>query len=469
MLEIAHLEGVELVFNQAKKHPNNPLFTPGEPGSFDDQAVFNHGSVIFEEGRFRMWYGGWAAGADDELRTGYAESKDGLKWTRVNVDSSKPSLGRNGNLVPDLTQHHAYVYKDDRDPSRRYKVITYASHVERPQLAAKGEYDLDASWFPGRLYFSADGLKWKSEPSTIEFPDGTPGHYWPQCVFYDSREPAAARRWKSYGTGWWPLRRYGGYFAYSADGKKWLGHPRNPVLPSNVRGVPVDPAGPGSQLHDFYVWPYEGYYLSLIGYQYDGVHVDTELAVSRDGEHFCHVKPGQKVIPMGAPGAWDTTVRIEPTVPIIVGNEMWLYYLGVNSLSENDKERRACAGLATLRLNGFTHIQLQRGTTTGKLTTVPFVVKEEGKPLHLVLNAECTPTAGLAVEVLDAQTGQPLPGYSRKDCEPFQGNSVRHVVRWGKNDRLVLPAGKRVSFRLWFEGRAGSPKLYEVRFDAAKG
>jgi hypothetical protein len=58
LLEVARLRGVELTLNEARRHPDNPVFTPGGADSFDSQRVFNHGTVLLDEGVFRMWYSG---------------------------------------------------------------------------------------------------------------------------------------------------------------------------------------------------------------------------------------------------------------------------------------------------------------------------------------------------------------------------------------------------------------------------
>jgi len=64
------------------KHSGNPVMDVGEPGSWDEDVI-RPTSVLRDDGGFRMWY----AGADwdgNEFRTsvGYAESSDGVSWTK---------------------------------------------------------------------------------------------------------------------------------------------------------------------------------------------------------------------------------------------------------------------------------------------------------------------------------------------------------------------------------------------------
>jgi hypothetical protein len=476
LLEMAGWEGIELALEAAQKHPKNPIFAPGEPGSFDRDRVFNHGAVLFEGDKFRMWYNGVALVPGkpwwEWLHTGYAESKDGITWTRVAVPSSPAGQGRDRNLVAELP-YNPGVFKDphDPDPRRRYKAVKFPPYGPLVALAARGEYDLGSPVIPGMLHCSGDGFHWTSEPITMEFPDGKPWEFVPQSVFYDPREPDARRRWKAYGWSTPIARRRAPSFAYSADCKKWIAYDRNPILDPTVSTVPMGPSGPQLQVHDTVVWPRGGYYLCLFEHQRDHDSLDIELAVSRDGEHFCHVKPGHKVIPQGGAGEWDS-VMILPRVPVEVGDELRLYYGGLGQppgaeRPVGDERLRCCAGLASLRRDGFTHLRLKKGMTRGQVTTVPFTAKEDG-PFRLTLNAACPPSTSLAVEVLDAASGQPLPGYAHGECTAFQGDAVRGVVRWRAKDRVDVPAGRRVALRFWLTGSGEGPRLYGFGFEPAR-
>jgi hypothetical protein len=94
LLEVARMGGVELTLNEARRHPKNPVFTPGGPDSFDSQRVFNHGTVLLNKGVFRMWYSGLRREKGKPWwqwdHAGHAESKDGLEWSRVKVPQSRP-------------------------------------------------------------------------------------------------------------------------------------------------------------------------------------------------------------------------------------------------------------------------------------------------------------------------------------------------------------------------------------------
>ena len=77
---------------------------------------------------------------------------------------------------------------------------------------------------------------------------------------------------------------------------------------------------------------------------------------------------------------------------------------------------------------------------------------------NLTVNAFC-PEGELRAEILD-ENGKPLPGFSAEQCDPFQGDAVRHTFVWqGRGDlsplhdqpirfRFHLRQGDRYSFQV---------------------
>ena len=118
------------------------------------------------------------------------------------------------------------------------------------------------------------------------------------------------------------------------------------------------------------------------------------------------------------------------------------------------------AGLATLRLDGFTHLALSEGQNSGSFTTVPFEIKQH-EPLSLVVNAACESDATIAVEVLDGDTGQPIPGFTRDDCQPLTEDRLAGVVSFQGGDRLPLAGHRQLAFRFWLSCRAIQPEAVQ--------
>ena len=78
-------------------------------------------------------------------------------------------------------------------------------------------------------------------------------------------------------------------------------------------------------------------------------------------------------------------------------------------------------------------------STEGSLTTKPLVF--EGT--KLIINSKAP---GVSVAVLD-HTGKPISGFTRNDCEPFQGDAIRHTVKWQGNSDISAISGKSVRLR----------------------
>jgi len=139
-------------------HPEPVL----RPDSFaDGQGVSIYGSVLSDRGKLRMWY--HAVPQDWDMKTdmssiAYAESDDGIRWT-------KPALGivEHGpqpNNLTNLGLHSATVFIDPgSEPSHRYRATgcgykgLFLCH---PDIVEMGYYTAH----------SADGLHWTLDAPT---------------------------------------------------------------------------------------------------------------------------------------------------------------------------------------------------------------------------------------------------------------------------------------------------------------
>ncbi len=469
MLEVREIENVERALVPATKDATNPIFTPSEDReAFDCDRVFNHGAVICEQGRFRMWYTGMRPYPDDVpwwhwLDTGYAESKDGRRWERVNLGLRQWRGSQENNLLSFRMALAPNVFLDeaDPDPSRRYKMVEFLNSGLQQEAARRGEYVLDSDYCPGYLYTSPDGIHWRAEALRVEFPSGAPLSFVPLCMFRDDWEPDPARRWKAYGFTSLTYRRRAGAYAFSPDGLRWTGAPRNPVLEPRVSRQPIIPAGQRSQIHDMIVWQQAGLYLGLFQDQRNLEELTLELAVSRDGEHFTCFSPGEPFIPPGAAGEWDEREPL-PSVPLQVGEEMWFYYGGSRvTQGGTEMDYRTCAGLARARLDGYSCLRAREGAGIGMLTTVPFRVAE---PVRLIVNASCDRDNALRVELLDA-AGAVLPGYGREECVPITTDEVYGSVKWQGGPQIGSPA--QIGLRFYLEGPRA--RLYSFGFAPDRG
>ncbi|MAG94412.1 MAG: hypothetical protein CMJ48_11775 [Planctomycetaceae bacterium] len=478
MLEVARTENVRLHVETAVKHPKNPLMQTGPAGSFDEDRVFNHGTVLLDGGKYRMWYGGIREPRPGEprppwwdwIRCGYAESDDGIHWKRVRVGLVEWNGSRENNIVPYM-RHAPVVIKDEKDPEpkRRYKAFYFWNSGEHLDIARTGKYDKQYDprdeLFLMDLFTSPDGIRLERHEGEVRFPGEQvkPLSAIPNSVFRDDDEPDPNRRYKAYGFMSLNLRRRGTSYLFSPDAQHWTAHPEMPLIDPAVRGTPPAAGGPTGQVHDTVCFPYEGYYLALYQDQHEPSNMPIELAVSRDADTFHHVKPGSKVIPVGDPDDWDAQTVL-PSTPVILDREIRLYYGGGTERKpplDGRPKWVALPGLATLRRDGFTSIGLVSDKQSGSLVTIPFRLPQPRARLHV--NVDCPGKSRLRAELLDAKTGEPLLGYSLAECKVITGDQFDATITWTVNATLPRTTNL-VRLHLELQTQENSPKLYAFWF-----
>jgi hypothetical protein len=144
-------------------------------------------------------------------------------------------------------------------------------------------------------------------------------------------------------------------------------------------------------------------------------------------------------------------------LPIAVGDEWWIYYVGFNEghtarSAYTDPLREAywaavargarhlpSIGLGKIRQEGFA--SLSAGAAGAEVLTRPHL----GAGGALLLNAAVQPGGEIRVEVQDA-AGNALPGFTVADCVPLRGDGIRLPVRWG--DRTADPSWPQRDVRL---------------------
>ena len=117
------------------------------------------------------------------------------------------------------------------------------------------------------------------------------------------------------------------------------------------------------------------------------------------------------------------------------------------------ENQESSQNLAILRLDGF--VSLASGK--GSFTTRP--LKFSGNRLRL--NGSTAGDEGaIQVEILDPETGEPLPGYSREDCQSFRGDAIAHTVSWKKKFDLTALKGRVVQLRFHLQ----RSKIFSFQF-----
>jgi hypothetical protein len=462
LLELKAMDGLELQLNEAKKYAGNPVIRPGGPTDFDSLRAGDRLTVLKENGVYRMWYSATHLPKEfwpNFTYTGYAESSDGLSFHKPNLGLASFHGNSNTSLIPDLG-FVLGVYYDPHDPNpeHRYKVLKFRATVMADEEARKGLQDPWSDTIRGTLFTSADGIHWKGEPADIQFPSGRGGtEVIPESLFYDAREKDPAKKYKAYGYSSLNRHRRGPAYLYSPDAVHWTAYEQDPVLDPFAGCTPVVRGGDVYQIHDMVAWREGDYYLSLYEYQPNPNEWDVKLAASRDGENWVFIKPSETVIRRGNLDDWDCDL-ISAAVPIRDNDEIKLYYGGICG----GEWGRGMAGLATLRPDGYTNLQLAENRHAGSFTTIPI---GRGSATQLVVNADCGARGYLEIELIDPATGRALPGYSREESVRMTGDSTAHTIEWkGKRDLSEIGTSP-YEVRVYFEGaEKGFPKLYSLEF-----
>jgi hypothetical protein len=190
----------------------------------------------------------------------------------------------------------------------------------------------------------------------------------------------------------------------------------------------------------------------------------AEIAFSRDLVNWQR-DDRTVVIPNGAPRTWDGTSVNLANKPLIMGDEVWLYYGNLawgfgwppdhpaylQEEQRQEVERRyrefkiegpnSGIGIAKWRLDGF--LSLDAGDQQGRLDTVPIVFT--GRQLEI--NARVLPGGGITAQI-DVCGGDGIEGYSHELCDVFTGDDVHHVMTWQGSADVGRLAGRTVQLSL---------------------
>lgn len=465
---------LKLTLVEAEKHPDNPVLRRGPEGAPDHGHAILYGTVIKDGDKFRMWYLGMF---EVELEAGqapgwwrpmcYAESDDGVNWTKPNLGLVEFNGNTNNNICLiqgepfSLTKVNDFlsvlVDPDDPDSSRRYK-CAYIAHP--PYDDIKGGMSsigvkerVVASTI---LTTSADGLTWKivgdrpanaegerfEVTSLVRFGD----------YYYSHGQLISPWTWRPDGSD--VGRTMLGY--RSADFDHWS---KATAFSFARPGQLTDPPGKGQQTHmGAGLWNRGNVLVGLYGmwqdapvkptgkYWNEGVTIDLGLVVSNDAVHFREPVPDFKIIPRGEEGEWDEIALLQGHAFVNEGDRTMIWY---SHWDTGGQLRNMEIGLATMRRDGFGYLSRQVESTDGHCITQPVF----GRELRLFANVEnLTEAAPLTLQLLD-ERDRPIEAFDAK----LTADGVRQEVVWPQ----PLPANREMSVRVNFPAE-GHARLYAL-------
>ncbi len=496
MLEVAEIENLKQQVTTAVRSEANPMNLNGPPGS-PDAGVAGYATVLPEDGKFRMWYNGESDTPGRDWVICYAESKDGIHWTKPELGLVKHQGSTKNNLLfpTEYGTNTPLVIKDESesDPARRYKMV-----FESKYEGATGVY----------LNWSADGVHWQWPPHRLwgksagrnKTTRGFNPWHEPLSSFF--RDPLASHPdylWKIYGQDIYaghphfdPNKARNLGLVHGATPYEFTGYVDNPVLEPRT-GHNED------QIHGGLVQPYEGLYVSLYQHWWgEDWTVDLRLAVSRDGLHFVRVQPETAVLPLGHAGSWDSGMLCTPNFFFALDGKLWLYYRGsVGTLAtgriisetknsphlQHSDPWRMMTGLARLRVDGFAYltpggmeplaqpfryieVPKYRMPTLGRVKTIPIDAQGiDQRTLHLNMENFAPGFAWVKAQLRDADSGEVIAGYGFDECDPVSKPSLDHRVTWNGSADLSNVEAQRVHVEFQLMGTLNSPQLYSFWFE----
>ncbi|MBC8352078.1 MAG: hypothetical protein H8E66_08810 [Planctomycetes bacterium] len=402
-----------------------------------ESATLNWFSVLRDGDRYRMWYEcydveGWPTADDTSFC--YAESTDGIRWT-------KPQLG----LVS---------YRGNKDNNILFRQVGEGKHRSRvhgsgvfidPSVPPEARYKcVSQGLFQGigdRPHYvagmtSRDGLRWTRTPQPI-------------CpVFVDSQY-----------SGFWDLQqqRYVIVGRVSGRGGRAIGRstsvhfdrfaPFTRVLETDEH----DP--PESDLYNPACQQYPGspgLYLmfpSLFRHREDSL--DIRLAVSRDGVKWTRPDRETSFIPLGQPLDFDGgSLYMGNGGCLRTGNELSFYFSGstlkhgeVGLENLTDPKKRRVISRAVARPDRL--VSVTAGKTGGRFETP--LIRFAGD--RLVVNASARPGGDVRVGLLDAE-GRPIPGRGVTECAVRSDDKESWTVSWADGPGVARLSEQSIRLRI---------------------
>ena len=451
--------GVKLSIEPARK--SEVFFAKERP--WEKEANLNIHTMLYENGRYRLWYG--VSKIEDIARNYvcYAESEDGVTWERPEPGLVEYERSTRNNIIAEGNAHHlGALFVDPSAPAQeRYKAIAPKGRYYRD---GKLDPDMDAKKFKELLVamdlggvspearkkaieirqavhasVSPDGIHWKNLDKPILDVGNTQLDTHNLCT-YDPYEG----QYVAYLRGHLERRR----LVRRAEGKDF--RHLDDIRPCLM----CDPQDPiDDDIYNPCYCPYPGRHLYLMFpsfYHRIASTVDIHLAVSRDSYNWS--RPERRpIIDLSYDGGEYGSAYASPNLIALDSGEWRLPFVGYRRKHDfldrgakypEDGEFRWASWkedrLAGLESAGEGLVALVQRRCLGKEMRVNFRTEKDGWIKVELVHPPATPP--MAVEAFD--------GFSFADAEILTGDELSRGVQWqGKRDLSSLK-DREVSVRL---------------------
>lgn len=387
------------------------------------------------------------------LYAGYAESTDGIHWTKPNLGLFEYEGSTANNIIwAGVGAHDFTPFKDTN-----------------PNCPADAKYKAVAAGYPDNsliAFKSADGINWSPMENGPITTEGA----------FDSQNLA-----------FWDEERgeYRAYFRDFRDGARDIKTCTSPDFVNWSDPVWLEyPGAPTEQLYTNQIEPYYRAPQLFIGFptrytergwsptmnelpdseardvrynyspRFGTAITDGLFMTSRDGETFnrwgeAFIRPG-----IEQDGNWNYGDGYQawglietPSDQVGAPNELSLY------VGEDQWFETCCLRRYTLRIDGFVSVNAPR--SGGEMVTKPFTFEGE----ELELNFATSAAGSVYVEIQD-EFGNPIPGYSLADSDEIFGDTLSRMVTWNGSGNVEALADTPIRLRFVMS----DADLYSLKF-----
>jgi len=448
-----------LTGTQLKLHPPRPaesVFTPDKPWETGHAGYF---TIIKDGATFRMYYRGLSDERNDPSRsvpdsgpgeiTCYAQSPDGINWTRPNLGLFEERGTKDNNIIlaDDTPYLHNFCPFLDTRPGipddQRYKALG-GCNAEKGLAAFVSADAVHWQRLQGEPVFNDTG--WVFDSQNVSFWSQAENCY----VLYYRKAPEKARS----------IAR-----ATSKDFVNWS----EPVMmyfdhhpPTKTEQLYINQTHPYFRAPHIYIatparFMAGRHALTADLMEQGGIDPDSWLGkdcsdavfmTSRGGNQYDRTFLEAFIRPGIGPRNWTSRTNYPALGIVQTGpTEMSMYVTRHNAQPSYFLQR------LTLRLDGFVSVNAPyRG---GEMVTNPLAFA--GK--KLVLNFGTSAAGSMRVEIQNEQ-GRPIDGYAMDDCKPIIGDQIERVVEWTAGADVSKLAGQAVRLRFLMK----DADLYSMQF-----
>jgi hypothetical protein len=411
--------------------PQEVVLTTDAPWEGNTSAYY---TIFRDREIYRMFYRG--SHFDESTRqpghrevTCYAESRDGIQWTKPELGLFEFAGSTRNNIVWDGIGTHCFAVFKDSNPNcseeARYKAIARGQPLGQPGLY---------------IFHSPDAIHWQL---THPEPVITEGAFDSQNIaFWDDHSGIYREYHRAFVKGVRSIMTCTSddYLNWSAP--KLLEYPDSPAEHLYTNAIGGYPRAPHILL---------GFPTRFL--PNEGQRVEPTFMASRDG--FVFRRFLEPIIPETAPQdrqgnrsnymAWGLVeLPNRPHHLSVYATEA--YYTGPDSRLRRFEYRQ----------DGF--VSMRGGAAGGQLLTRPI----ELTPLseRLVVNFRTLDSGGQLRVGLETQTGVPLDNFALEDCDPLRGDNCHAQVSW--NGTADISALQGQTIRLRFE--LSQTDLFSLQF-----